>query len=288
MKKNIFTIITVATLLMTALVSCDENIQITDVIMARAPLTLMIGETSTLSATVVPPNADQTLTWESDNAEVATVDQTGTVTAIAKGWTVITATASDGKHKAKCGVLITPKDTEDSGIVINGVKWATRNVDAPGRFAAQPKDAGMFYQWNKRVGWSVSYPMINSDGGTTWDSSVEGDIWEKANDPCPAGWRLPTFSELENLANTNSQWRTISGVNGRTFNSGDSFLFLPAAGFRYYGNGMHNSGNLYGYYWSGTIDDYSYSFNLNFSIKHINTNSNHNCAYGYSIRCVAE
>ena len=39
-------------------------------------------------------------------------------------------------------------DTTDLGVVINGVKWATRNVAAPGKFATSPEDAGMFYQWN--------------------------------------------------------------------------------------------------------------------------------------------
>jgi hypothetical protein len=37
----------------------------------------------------------------------------------------------------------------DLGVVINGVKWATRNVDAPGTFAESPQAAGMFYQWNR-------------------------------------------------------------------------------------------------------------------------------------------
>jgi len=36
----------------------------------------------------------------------------------------------------------------DAGVIINGIKWATRNVDMPGTFAANPEDAGMFYQWD--------------------------------------------------------------------------------------------------------------------------------------------
>jgi len=41
---------------------------------------------------------------------------------------------------------------QETGVVINGVTWATRNVDAPGTFVANTKDAGMFYQWNSKVG----------------------------------------------------------------------------------------------------------------------------------------
>ena len=40
----------------------------------------------------------------------------------------------------------------DVGVSIIGVTWATRNVDAPGKFAATPEDPGMFYQWNRKVG----------------------------------------------------------------------------------------------------------------------------------------
>ena len=36
----------------------------------------------------------------------------------------------------------------EGGVLINGVCWATRNVDAPGTFAENPEDPGMMYQWN--------------------------------------------------------------------------------------------------------------------------------------------
>ena len=44
------------------------------------------------------------------------------------------------------------------------------NVDAPGTFAAKPEDAGMLYLWNRKIGWSDSAQLINSNGGTTWDN----------------------------------------------------------------------------------------------------------------------
>ena len=46
--------------------------------------------------------------------------------------------------------------TSDRGVVINGVKWATRNLDQPGTFAAKPEDSGMFYQWNRKKAWTVT------------------------------------------------------------------------------------------------------------------------------------
>ena len=152
-------------------------------------------------------------------------------------------------------------DNRDNGVVINGVKWATRNVDKPGAFATNPEDAGMFYQWNRKVGWSATDPMINSDGGTSWDSSTPvGDTWEKSNDPSPAGWRVPTLEEIKTLLDENkvsNEWTSENGVNGRRFTdkvSGKS-IFLPAIGGRSWQGGHFYGSVLFGSYWSCTLLD---------------------------------
>ena len=174
-------------------------------------------------------------------------------------------------------------------VLINGVKWATRNVDAPGTFAANPESAGMFYQPNRRIGWSATDPMINSNGGTMWDSSNPvGDTWEKANDPCPPGWRVPTYEEFANLylANIDSEWKPLNGVNGRWFGSDDNFLFLPAAEYRYYLNGrLHHSSS--GEYWSSTFTSNGILL-FSFSNTTIYTDSYNFYPYGCSVRCVQE
>ena len=97
--------------------------------------------------------------------------------------------------------------------MINGIRWATRNVDVPGTFATSPESAGMFYQWNRRIGWSSIEPMIDSDGGTLWNRSVPaGRWWYIENDPCPIGWRVPTRSELNSLVSSNSAWGIYNRV----------------------------------------------------------------------------
>ena len=59
--------------------------------------------------------------------------------------------------------------TTDPGVHINGVVWATRNVDTPGTFATRPESAGMLYRWNRRIGWSATDPIVDSNGNTTWE-----------------------------------------------------------------------------------------------------------------------
>ena len=68
------------------------------------------GETTTLNIEFTPFTVcDETVTWDSDNPAVATVDNTGKVTAVAPGTANITVTARDGGHQATC--TITVKET---------------------------------------------------------------------------------------------------------------------------------------------------------------------------------
>jgi len=177
-------------------------------------------------------------------------------------------------------------------VMINGVCWATRNVDMPGTFADNPEDAGMFYQWNRKVGWSSTNPMVNSEGGTTWDSSTPpGTTWEPANDPSPPGYRVPTQAEIQTLLNTTyvtNVWTTENGVPGRRFTDKDNgnSIFLPAAGYRSSGSGTLDFGGI-GSYWSSTQSNANFAYGLGFS--NINTSIGSNGkTYGFSVRPVAE
>lgn len=82
--------------------------KVTKVELNKTSLTLDVGKSDTLTATITPSNAtDQNVTWSSDNQNVATVDANGKVTAVAKGSTTITATAADGSgEKATCSVTV--------------------------------------------------------------------------------------------------------------------------------------------------------------------------------------
>ena len=67
----------------------------TDLTLNKNTLTLDVGETETLRATVEPHDTTDTVTWSSNNTAVATVDSNGLVTAKAPGTTRIIAKAGD-------------------------------------------------------------------------------------------------------------------------------------------------------------------------------------------------
>jgi len=125
--------------------------------------------------------------------------------------------------------------TTDEGVVIGGVKWATRNVDEFGTFAEKPENFGMFYQWNRKLVWSAIDP-IEGVAIPNWNASyTQGSKWEQENDPCPVGWRVPTKEEQQTLLlNTEKELTTQNGIMGLKLTdkvTGNS-LFFPARGFR--------------------------------------------------------
>ena len=147
--------------------------------------------------------------------------------------------------------------TTDAGVEINGVIWATRNLDAPGTFAQNPHDAGMFFEWT-------------------------------SDNPCPRGWRVPTQQELQSLVNSGSTWTTRNGVNGRVFGTATrNQIFLPAAGWRRAGGRLTNV-DTDGIYWSSAQNGSFVDRYLGFNSTGSNMLTGVNLAYGFSIRCVAE
>jgi len=176
-----------------------------------------------------------------------------------------------------------PKDpsgntsTTDEGVVINGVKWATRNIGATGTFVTNPQDNGGYYQWNRKDTANFLLP------GAYFDSDYPtATSWLATNNPCPSGWRLPTDMELEGLGE--GTWTT----KGREFGTAPNTIFLPAAGWRYAGGGLSGAGE-YGGYWSSTENSSINvnAYNLHFGSGWANMN-NVNKVYGHSVRCVAE
>ena len=112
-------------------------------------LTLEVDESTILTATVYPQDADDTsLTWRSNNAKVATVED-GKITAIAVGTAIITVTSNDGSNMtADCQVTVIPKRVKS--ITINeGQVSIERTKTTQLTVTILPEDAG-----DKSVTWS--------------------------------------------------------------------------------------------------------------------------------------
>lgn len=98
-----------------ALIDVNEatgDTAVTSVTLNRSALSLEVGKTGKLSATVLPASAaDKSITWSSSKTDVASVSLDGTVTAKKAGTALITATATNGKS-ASCTVTVTGGTTD--------------------------------------------------------------------------------------------------------------------------------------------------------------------------------
>ena len=93
------------------------TVDVTDITLSQKSLTLEIGGTYMLHATVAPSDAtDKTVTWSTSDAKVATVED-GKVTAVAAGSATITAAA--GGKSATCSVTVNAATIEPTGITVD-------------------------------------------------------------------------------------------------------------------------------------------------------------------------
>ena len=85
----------------------------------RQTLTMEIGDVLTLTATLLPADADDTtVTWTSSNEGAATVAN-GVVTAVGEGKTTVTVTTSDGVLSADCAITVYTEIVPVTGVALD-------------------------------------------------------------------------------------------------------------------------------------------------------------------------
>ncbi|MDE5839826.1 MAG: Ig-like domain-containing protein, partial [Muribaculaceae bacterium] len=126
-------------------------VAVTEVTLDKTESEIMEGETVKLTATVLPDDATEpAVSWSSDNEKVATVDEEGTVTAIAPGTAVITATA--GEVSATCTVTVKLKPVKVESIVFKkDVVTLTVGTETTLGYTINPQNAT-----DKTVTWACS------------------------------------------------------------------------------------------------------------------------------------
>ena len=111
MKRFIAT----ALFLLPVLFSCIENTDdvtggATSVVLDRDKVDLKVGESFTITATVLPESLKMDVVWSVLDEEYAEVKD-GIVTAKSEGVTYVVATSADGYQKAACMVSVNPPIT---------------------------------------------------------------------------------------------------------------------------------------------------------------------------------
>ena len=146
-----------------------------------------------------------------------------------------------------------------------------------------------FYTSKNTTIWS---PQIND----LWNKGTYDSVIKSEYDPCPDGWRVPTFAELDALALNRSSWTTNdAGQEGYFFSGSKAYsnagprVFFPAAGSIDFGTGVADGRGLRGEYWSVDYEGSKYggAYGLGFNNKQAG-HSPYNRAEGNSVRCVKD
>lgn len=133
----------------------------------KEELSLEMGETETLTASVLPSNATiKSVKWSSSNPSVATVDPvTGLVTAIATNGTAIITATSSSAPSVSGSCVVTVGDSEDVSSPKKRVHLITITTDDPNDSCSEsPITIRFYYDKQDRI---VGYTNINFDGPGT-------------------------------------------------------------------------------------------------------------------------
>ncbi|MDE6378973.1 MAG: Ig domain-containing protein, partial [Muribaculaceae bacterium] len=155
-------------------VSCDGGttqisvipVPVESITLSDATWSAQVGESVTLTATVLPEDAaDKSLTWTSSDETIATVDADGKVTAVSVGEATITATAADESGvKAECTVTVIP--TPVASITLSSSSWSGKVGQTTNLTATVAPDNAT----DKSLTWSSndeSIATVDSDGKVT-------------------------------------------------------------------------------------------------------------------------
>ena len=133
------------------------NVPVESISLDYGNISLAVGDTRRLNATVYPTNAsNKSVTWESNRPDIASVSSDGSVTGKAAGEAQITVKTADGNKTATCKVTVTAANVPVTGVTVapTSVNLAVGNTQQLTATVA-PSNAT-----NKSVTWSSNNNAI--------------------------------------------------------------------------------------------------------------------------------
>ena len=160
------------------LAGCDKDnapVAVSEVTLSRTALTMIVGDTEKLTATVLPEHAGYDgLVWSSNNTSVALVDVEGLVTAVSAGNATITATV--GGKQATCEVTVA--DAVPEGLTVTTYEALLEALRTGGASADVPTLIMLGSDITIPAGGDRTSPPINGSGYFKIDGGGHTLAWE--------------------------------------------------------------------------------------------------------------
>lgn len=228
--------------------TCEVTVMqnaVTGIRISEKLIDLGMGYKKQITATVMPDDAtDKSVEWTSENPEIATVSDNGTIIGKSYGRTVVTATTTDGGYTAKCVVRVKPIDVFDA---TGNNEFVSENTDANTAFTGSANSA-VISQTGASDGAEAHKDFEVYDSGkveleyrlTTGGVKVDGSNWNWTGHEYTMGMKL-LDSEGNNIVNVYQPY-TTKAQNLMAQTSVDSAATAVTAS----GSGWSNSGNVVG------------------------------------------
>ena len=217
-----------------AVVLKDYEIDVKTITLDKTNISLVIGSTEQLTATISPSNAlDKTITWSTNNSSIATVEN-GLVTAVGAGSAIITATASNG-ITATCNVTVTATAVSVTSVSLNKTTSSIEIGDIETLTATiSPSNAT-----NKNVTWhsnSTNIATVSNTGDVTAISPGQATITvttEDGNHTASCIFTVTRPTLVEDTVNYTDKYN-IPWLLNKKYNNYNSYRFY---GKKYYSLG---------------------------------------------------
>lgn len=193
------------------------RISATGITLDKEKISLAVGATQELVATVMPSVAtNKNVTWTSDHPEIATVEN-GVVTAVAAGEATITAKTEDGNNVATCTVTVA---TPVTAVTLDKTTLSIKRGNTETLTATiEPENAS-----NKNVTWASdneAVATVDENGVVTAVSAGTANITVTTVDgnktaTCAVTVSNPSSSGNSSSGNTTTKTETTTNPDGST------------------------------------------------------------------------
>lgn len=166
-----------------------EPILVTSLSISKSAASLIVGETTQLSVSILPANAtNKSITWSSSNSSIANVDADGTVTAVGVGNVEVSAKSENGKIASS---LISVKDPL---LAINGYTVGGMIISSSVTYTL-----GIYFVNETSVDAIVKNVKVKNAAGTTIYS---GDMNDSVKGTRSTGEQIVSLTSQGNFLNS--------------------------------------------------------------------------------------